>query len=65
MIQTATVTCPYCWERVELSVDPSAGDQDYVEDCPVCCQPMLLHLHFGARGRARLEAERAPPRGGV
>lgn len=58
MIQTATVTCPYCWERVELSVDPSAGDQDYVEDCPVCCQPMLLHLRFGARGRARLEAER-------
>ncbi len=44
MLEDALVTCPYCWETVELSLDLSAGSQTYTEDCPVCCQPMTVHL---------------------
>lgn len=38
----ATVTCPWCWEEISLSVDLSEDRQDYVEDCPVCCHPMRV-----------------------
>lgn len=38
------VQCPYCWETLELSVDPSVADQEYVEDCQVCCQPIVVHV---------------------
>ena len=45
MLESAIVICPACWESIELSVDLSAGDQTYTEDCAVCCQPMVVSLH--------------------
>lgn len=35
-------TCPHCWERIELTLDLSVGEQSYIEDCPVCCKPMAV-----------------------
>ena len=41
----ALVTCPYCGESVEITLDPGSGAvQDYVEDCEVCCQPWHVHV---------------------
>lgn len=57
MTEDAEVTCPYCWELVTLALDGSAGDQTYTEDCPVCCQPMLVRLRRGDDGYA-VEVER-------
>ena len=51
------ITCPYCGERFEAIVDASAGDADYVEDCPVCCRPIEMHLH-GSDDDFTLEADR-------
>jgi len=34
--------CPYCGERIDVAVDASAGDQQYIEDCQVCCRPIVL-----------------------
>ncbi|MCK5383340.1 MAG: CPXCG motif-containing cysteine-rich protein [Gammaproteobacteria bacterium] len=42
-----TVDCPYCGEPFETSVDSSAGSQQYIEDCPVCCRPIEFHLVIG------------------
>jgi cysteine-rich CPXCG protein len=44
MPDSIRITCPYCGERFEALVDTSAGDADYVEDCPVCCRPIELRL---------------------
>ena len=39
--------CPSCGERIVIPVDPSAGDeQRYVEDCPVCCNPIVIQVEF-------------------
>ncbi|MHB1951306.1 MAG: CPXCG motif-containing cysteine-rich protein [Acidiferrobacteraceae bacterium] len=38
------VVCPYCGESFETTADWSAGDQDYIEDCAVCCRPIMFHL---------------------
>ena len=35
--------CPVCGERIESAADPSQGpSQRYVEDCQVCCRPLIL-----------------------
>ena len=45
-------SCPYCGEPIDLFVDDSAGAQDYVEDCPVCCRPMHVQLLIDGEGDA-------------
>ena len=44
MLQREDLHCPYCGERVSVLLDLSAGDQQYIEDCSVCCRPMVLEL---------------------
>lgn len=39
--------CPYCGEPISLLVDESAGDQQYIEDCQVCCRPINVAVRFG------------------
>ena len=40
-------------------VDLSAGEeQEYVEDCPVCCRPHLIHVEIDEDGDVRVWAER-------
>ena len=39
--------CPTCGEEIVIPLDPSAGnEQSYVEDCPVCCNPNVIHVEF-------------------
>ncbi|NQD94795.1 CPXCG motif-containing cysteine-rich protein [Pseudomonas sp. CrR25] len=45
MLETQAYQCPYCGEPVEALLDLSAGDQHYIEDCPVCCRPIIFDLH--------------------
>jgi len=48
------VSCPYCGETATLWVDPSGGEeQEYVEDCPVCCRPWLVRAGVDEQGCAR------------
>jgi len=43
----AAYTCPTCGEQIVIPIDASAGaDQNYTEDCPVCCHPNVIHLEF-------------------
>ena len=41
-LQTAFIVCPYCWESIEVLVDCSVNHQEYVEDCGVCCRPIVI-----------------------
>jgi hypothetical protein len=36
------VDCPYCGETIEIFVDTSIPEQQYIEDCQVCCRPMTI-----------------------
>ena len=38
--------CPYCWERISMLFDASIDNQDYIEDCEVCCNPIMIHTVF-------------------
>jgi len=42
VLQDQDVTCPHCWETINLTLDLSVPGQSYIEDCPVCCRPMWV-----------------------
>jgi hypothetical protein len=42
LIQFQTITCPYCWEPTEIALDLSVEAQQQVEDCSVCCRPIVI-----------------------
>ena len=44
------VRCPYCGERLETRVDPTADELSYVEDCQVCCRPIEFGIDREAGG---------------
>ncbi len=44
--------CPYCGEQITLLVDASCTEQEYIEDCEVCCRPLLISARLDAGGVA-------------
>jgi transcription elongation factor Elf1 len=34
------IGCPYCGEMIKVLIEPADVDQQYIEDCQVCCQPI-------------------------
>ncbi len=35
--------CPYCWQKISMLLEPINEPQKYIEDCEVCCQPILVN----------------------
>lgn len=58
MEDQARYVCESCGEEIVIPVDPSGGaHQDYVEDCPVCCHPNVLHVEFDSAGHPSIRNE--------
>ena len=38
--------CPYCWEEISMLLERSNQEQQYVEDCEVCCRPIQILYFF-------------------
>lgn len=35
-----SIGCPYCGETIKVLIDSSDAQQQYIEDCQVCCKPI-------------------------
>ncbi len=57
-LETALAQCPYCGEEIELLIDRSVPEQEYIEDCPVCCQPIEIAVEVEPRTPAAVIARR-------
>ena len=55
LIETS-VQCPYCWESFTLLVDGSVDQQEYVEDCEVCCRPIDFIVEIDELDRVSVQA---------
>lgn len=42
--------CPYCGESIQLLIDCSVPAQEYIEDCQVCCRPILISANVDEAG---------------
>ncbi|MFO0925367.1 MAG: CPXCG motif-containing cysteine-rich protein [Pirellulales bacterium] len=50
--------CGSCGERIVIPIDTSQGNiQVYVEDCPVCCHPNILHLTIDDSGWPHIDSQ--------
>lgn len=43
-LQEHSVSCPYCGETIEVLIDDSVPEQNYIEDCQVCCRPIIFDV---------------------
>ena len=53
-ISEQAIDCPHCGERITVLVDTSVAEQQYIEDCQVCCRPIAVRAEVHADGAARL-----------
>lgn len=56
LLQTLPVQCPCCGENIEILVDTSIGEQEYAEDCQVCCEPMVITVLLSDTGNVHIKA---------
>ena len=45
------IHCPYCGEGIAVLVDQQDVGQEYIEDCQVCCRPIVFSLSTDEAGR--------------
>jgi hypothetical protein len=57
LIHFATITCPYCWEAIEIALDLSVESQQQVEDCSVCCRPIVFRYRAEDGELTQLDVE--------
>lgn len=43
MDDSFVIQCPYCFEEVEIYIEPDVTGT-LVQDCEVCCNPWLLRV---------------------
>lgn len=40
--------CPYCWQKISMLLESYYPNQEYIEDCEVCCRPILISYQKNA-----------------
>jgi len=50
MNESLQVPCPYCGEPNWVEPEPEQDGSEYVEDCSVCCQPIVYRIEYSEAG---------------
>ena len=50
------IHCPYCGESISVMIDDSVSEQQYTEDCQVCCRPMVIDVAVDHDDSVRVQA---------
>lgn len=58
MDEPIAIQCPYCFEHVEIWLEPDVRGQ-LVQDCEVCCNPWQLNVERDEDGHAFVHVDRA------
>jgi transcription elongation factor Elf1 len=38
------ISCPYCGESIDVVIEILEENQEYIEDCQVCCRPIVFNI---------------------
>jgi hypothetical protein len=57
-LQESQVYCPYCGEPLTILLDAGDSGVNYIEDCQVCCQPMVVSVTEQMDGDLSVEVRR-------
>jgi len=50
--------CPYCGENISLLIDDTLKTQEYIEDCEVCCSPMIVNVEINLNDEISINVKR-------
>jgi hypothetical protein len=45
-----SISCPYCGESSAVLLDEEETGSEYIEDCQVCCRPIVFSLSMDSKG---------------
>lgn len=54
-LREQAVQCPYCGETIEVLIDCSIDQQQYIEDCQVCCRPIVFDVSLDFDNRLNVQ----------
>ncbi len=57
-VKEVQVSCPFCAAPITILIDTSVRTQKYVEDCEVCCRPMIIRYQTERGEITALNVER-------
>lgn len=46
VVDESSITCSYCGESIDILIDSSVAEQQYFEDCSVCCCPIWFDIVY-------------------
>ncbi|MFN1834804.1 CPXCG motif-containing cysteine-rich protein [Balneola sp. MJW-20] len=49
-------SCPYCGSSISMELERYYPEQEYIEDCQVCCNPILVRYKFSEDQLTEFEA---------
>lgn len=38
------IGCPYCGESITVLIDDTDSNEEYIEDCQICCRPITFSV---------------------
>lgn len=50
-----SIGCPYCGEYISVLIDSSDTNQQYIEDCQVCCKPINFVISESVNGELSVD----------
>jgi len=57
MEESASIICPFCGQRFEITIDTSIPEQRFTTDCEVCCRPFEVRAQCEPGEILSLETE--------
>ncbi|MDY6891497.1 MAG: CPXCG motif-containing cysteine-rich protein [Pseudomonadota bacterium] len=57
-LENVDLLCPWCSAPITLEIEVMASEQEYTEDCPVCCSPILVQVRLDEQDRPSVRVER-------
>ncbi len=54
-VEEVATYCPYCAAPITLLIDGSIPDQEYIEDCEVCCRPIVVRYKVVGKDEIQLD----------
>jgi hypothetical protein len=55
-LEETTIYCPYCGESITVLINEEEIGQEYIEDCQVCCKPIVFRVSTHMNGYLSVSA---------
>jgi hypothetical protein len=52
--ESIQISCPHCWETLDIAIEIQIRHLVFVEDCEVCCNPMRIEVFTDEEGVSQI-----------